>query len=242
MQRRARDMTSVRFSSPSPSRREEHHHLRCRGRTHRCITHQHQTSNHQIVGLMRGDARLGQIFDFHAPFPPANSRQVAISGRPPFGQEANARHARCAPGAFCFGRWVEPGVDHVRRPRRKALRHIRHADAPRHLEGTDVSTALREVRARCSRPTWRSTSSARLPTRCATAPSAHRRQVGHARPDGREDRLRRADRDAGRHRAADRPQCACPVAIMMVGLQEPAKPPRPRRSRNGSPTARRRRS
>jgi signal recognition particle subunit SRP54 len=35
-----------------------------------------------------------------------------------------------------------------------------------------------------------------------------RRQVGHARPDGREDRARSADRDAGIERAADRPQRA----------------------------------
>ena len=50
------------------------------------------------------------------------------------------------------------------------------------------------------------------------------RQVGQARPDGRQDRPRRAGRDARRPSRADRPQrSGSPVAIMMVGLQGAGK-------------------
>ena len=58
----------------------------------------------------------------------------------------------------------------------------------------------------------------------AKAVGARRRQVGHARPDGRQDRPRRAGRDARRRRRADRSRRRRRRSpIMMVGLQGSGK-------------------
>ena len=77
------------------------------------------------------------------------------------------------------------------------------------LSEADVETALREVR-RALLEADVALDVARSFTDEVKAARGRRRsdQVGHARPDGREDRPRPADRDLGRERRADRSQCA----------------------------------
>ncbi len=79
--------------------------------------------------------------------------------------------------------------------------------------------------ARCSKPTSRSTWRAPSSTGCARrAVGADVDQVGHARPDGREDRPRRAGRRrSARTREPIDLNAPAPVAIMMVGLQGSGK-------------------
>jgi signal recognition particle subunit SRP54 len=92
------------------------------------------------------------------------------------------------------------------------------------LSETDVDAAMREVRRALLEADVALDVVRASPTRSrAKAIGADRGQVGHARPDGREDRARPTDRDARRRCQGSTSTPPAPVAIMMVGLQGSGK-------------------
>ena len=96
------------------------------------------------------------------------------------------------------------------------------------LSEKDVSAALREVRrALIEADVALEVVRSNLPTRCAKRRSAPKwSEIGHAGPDGGQDRPRRTGRDARRSEGvASRSQLAAtaPVVVMMVGLQGSGK-------------------
>ena len=92
------------------------------------------------------------------------------------------------------------------------------------LSEADVDAALREVR-RALLEADVALDVARAFVEQVTRARGRRRrhQVGHARPDGRQDRPRRADRDARLRADPIDLNAPAPVAIMMVGLQGSGK-------------------
>ena len=79
------------------------------------------------------------------------------------------------------------------------------------LSEADVEAALAGSAAGADRSRRRPRRRPRLHRRGEEARRRGRgHQIGHARPDGREDRARPIDRDPWLERAADRPQCAGP--------------------------------
>jgi hypothetical protein len=137
----------------------------------------------------------------------------------PVRPEVNARQ-RCAPsGANLFGALRSPhgrivgrregNERHVRQSVGKAWRHSRPADAARRADGSRCRCGDARGSPRAAGGRRRARCRARLRRQGSRAGDRrHRHQVGHARPDGRQDRPRPACRNAWLRQPDNRSQCA----------------------------------